>query len=75
MVGYILVYLQNITSIDAESGLSCDTTALKSPLSGGDLTAAYQTPSAPAFRVGCDFDVRSTTVRDVVTADIQPCCS
>lgn len=26
MVGYILVYLQNITSIDAESGLSCDTT-------------------------------------------------
>ena len=42
MVGYILVYLQNITSIDAESGSSCDTTALRPPLSGGDLTVAYQ---------------------------------
>ena len=45
MVGYILVYPQNITSIDAESGASCDTTALKSLLSGGDLMEADQTPS------------------------------
>ena len=42
MVGYILVYPKNITSIDAESGASCDTTALRSPLSGGALTASYQ---------------------------------
>ena len=40
------VYLQNITSIDAESGLSCDTTALRTSLSGGDLTVAYQRPPA-----------------------------
>ena len=50
MVGYILVYPQNITSIDAESGASCDTTALKSPLSGGDLMEAYQTPSGHLVR-------------------------
>lgn len=53
MVGYILVYLQNITSIDAESGSSCDTTALKSPLSGGDLTVAYQAPSGHLVRAPC----------------------
>ena len=96
MVGYILVYLQNITSIDAESGSSCDTTALKSSLwrrSHSGIPSAIrplgtravyrysvfapsvlfwrglQISAAPAFRVGCDFDVRSTTVRDV-TADI-----
>ena len=28
---------------------------------------------APAFRVGCDFDVRSTTIR-VVNADVQHFC-
>ena len=53
MVGYILVYLQNITSIDAERGSSCDTTALKSPLSGGDLTVAYQAPSGHLVRAPC----------------------
>ena len=53
MVGYILVYLQNITSIDAESGSSCDTTALRPPLSGGDLTVAYQAPSGPLVRAPC----------------------
>ena len=53
MVGYILVYLQNITSIDAESGSSCDTTALKPHLAGGDLTVAYQTPSGPLVRAPC----------------------
>lgn len=53
MVGYILVYLQNITSIDAESGSSCDTTALRPPLAGEDLTVAHQTPSGPLARAPC----------------------
>ena len=53
MVGYILVYLQNITSIDAESGSSCDTTALRPPLSGGDLTVVYQAPSGHLVRAPC----------------------